>query len=137
MGEGRLPYSPAAAIKGPRKRSEERSAYSRDVILRLVSAQSSLRDQCALQLLGRMGTIEEAGQLCLYLAAEATRLAIELPVDGARRDPEDPEPLCIFENPAADTQARAEIPLEWFEREEMDKIKELIQKSLRHPEMKR
>jgi NAD(P)-dependent dehydrogenase (short-subunit alcohol dehydrogenase family) len=26
----------------------------------------------AAQLLGRMGTIEEAGRLCLYLAAEAT-----------------------------------------------------------------
>ena len=29
-------------------------------------------DGDAAQLLGRMGTIEEAGRLCLYLAAEAT-----------------------------------------------------------------
>ena len=27
---------------------------------------------CYLQLLGRMGTLEESGQACLYLAAEAT-----------------------------------------------------------------
>jgi hypothetical protein len=49
----------------------------------------------------------------------------------SRRDPEDPEPLCIFENPAADTRARAEIPLEWFQRRELGKIKESIQQSLR------
>jgi NAD(P)-dependent dehydrogenase (short-subunit alcohol dehydrogenase family) len=30
------------------------------------------RDGDAAQLLGRMGTIEEAGRLCLFLAAEAT-----------------------------------------------------------------
>jgi NAD(P)-dependent dehydrogenase (short-subunit alcohol dehydrogenase family) len=30
------------------------------------------KDGEAAQLLGRMGTIEEAGQLCLFLAAEAT-----------------------------------------------------------------
>jgi hypothetical protein len=49
----------------------------------------------------------------------------------SRRDPADPEPLCIFENPAADTQARAEIPLEWFQRRELSKIKQSIQQSLR------
>ena len=49
----------------------------------------------------------------------------------SRQDPADPEPLCIFENPAADTRARAEIPLEWFQRRELGKIKESIQQSLR------
>jgi len=49
----------------------------------------------------------------------------------SRKTPADPEPLCIFENPAAATQARVEIPPEWFERQELDKIKASIQESLR------
>ena len=36
-----------------------------------------------LQLLGRMGTIEEAGQLCLYLAAEGTFITgVDIPLSG-------------------------------------------------------
>lgn len=55
----------------------------------------------------------------------------------SRKDPADPEPLCIFENPAANTQARAEIPLEWFERQELGKIKDAVQQSLRHAEIQK
>ena len=43
----------------------------------------------------------------------------------SRQDPTDPEPLCIFENPAAHTQAKAEIPLEWFQNRELEKSKRL------------
>lgn len=53
----------------------------------------------------------------------------------SRRDPTDPEPLCIFENPAEQTQARVEIPLAWFQNGELEKIKEAIQQSLRHPQV--
>jgi len=45
-------------------------------------------------------------------------------------DPTDPEPLCIFENPAADTQAKAEIPLEWFQNRELQKIEHAICQSV-------
>jgi integrase len=55
VGEGRMAYSPIATVKAPKRRRAERSAYPRDVIDRLVAAQDSLRDQCALQLLARMG----------------------------------------------------------------------------------
>lgn len=55
----------------------------------------------------------------------------------SRKDPADPEPLCIFENPAANTQARTEIPLEWFERRELGKIKDAVQQSLRHAEIQK
>jgi hypothetical protein len=52
----------------------------------------------------------------------------------SRQDPWDPEPLCIFENPAAQTQARAEIPLAWFRGLESEKIKDAVQQSLQHAE---
>ena len=36
-----------------------------------------------MQLLGRMGTIEESGELCLFLAAEGTFLTgIDIPLSG-------------------------------------------------------
>lgn len=54
----------------------------------------------------------------------------------SRKNPTDPEPLCIFENPAAQTQAKAEIPLAWFQNRELHKIKEAIQQSLRQAESK-
>jgi putative phosphoribosyl transferase len=54
----------------------------------------------------------------------------------SRQDPTDPEPLCIFENPAAQTQAKTEIPVAWFQNRELQKIKEAIQQSLRHAETK-
>ena len=48
----------------------------------------------------------------------------------SRDDPRDPELLCIFENPAKQTQARTEIPLVWFQNRDSQKIKEAIQQSL-------
>jgi hypothetical protein len=54
----------------------------------------------------------------------------------SRQDPTDPEPLCIFENPAEQTQAKTEIPVAWFQNRELQKIKEAIQQSLRHAEVK-
>jgi hypothetical protein len=53
----------------------------------------------------------------------------------SRQDPMDREPLCIFENPAEGTQASAEIPLEWFQNCEFEKIKQAIQRSLRHAQV--
>ena len=53
----------------------------------------------------------------------------------SRQDPTDPEPLCIFENPAAHTQAKAEMPLEWFQNRELEKIKEAVQQSLRNAQV--
>jgi integrase/recombinase XerC len=55
VGEGRATSNPTMTIKGPRRRNSERQAYGRDIITRLVTAQPELRDQCALQLLARMG----------------------------------------------------------------------------------
>lgn len=54
----------------------------------------------------------------------------------SRQNPTDPDALCIFDNPAEQTQARAEIPLVWFQNRELEKIKEAIQQSLRHGEVK-
>lgn len=48
----------------------------------------------------------------------------------SRKNPTDPEDLCIFENPAAQTRASARIPLAWFHNREMDRIKRTIQESL-------
>ncbi|MPZ78349.1 MAG: hypothetical protein GEU77_17720 [Deltaproteobacteria bacterium] len=48
----------------------------------------------------------------------------------SREDPTDPEPLCIFENPAEQTQAKTEIPVAWFQNRELQKIKDAIQQSL-------
>lgn len=53
----------------------------------------------------------------------------------SRQHPSDPEPLCVFENPAEHTQAKTEIPLEWFENRQMAKIKEAIQQSLRQAQI--
>lgn len=51
-----IPWNPAAGLKLPRMRGgEERVSYPQAVLWQLVSAQDNLRDQCALQLLCRMG----------------------------------------------------------------------------------
>jgi site-specific recombinase XerC len=50
----RLAFNPAAKIKAPRRRHKERHAYRLDLIHQLVAAQPSLREQVALQLLGRL-----------------------------------------------------------------------------------
>lgn len=52
----------------------------------------------------------------------------------SRHDPTDPAQLCIFENPAAFTQAKTDIPLAWFQNEEIDKIRNAIYASLRQAE---
>jgi site-specific recombinase XerC len=54
VDNGRLAFNPAAKIKAPRGRPRERQAYHRDLIHRLVTAQPGLREQIALQLLGRL-----------------------------------------------------------------------------------
>jgi site-specific recombinase XerC len=54
VDEGRLSANPAAKIKPPKRRNVERQAYAPDVVHRLVEAQPSLRDQIALQMLGRL-----------------------------------------------------------------------------------
>ena len=53
----------------------------------------------------------------------------------SRQHPSDPEPLCVFENPAEHTRAKTEIPLEWFENRQMAKIQEAIQQSLRQAQI--
>lgn len=56
MGEGLIQFDPSAPIRPPKRRqTRERSAYPQDVLYAAVRAQGSLRDQCCLQLLGRMG----------------------------------------------------------------------------------
>jgi hypothetical protein len=50
----------------------------------------------------------------------------------SRQDPTAPEAVCVFENPAEQTQAKVEIPVAWFENRELQKIKKAIQQSLQH-----
>jgi len=47
-------------------------------------------------------------------------------------NPTDPDPLCIFENPAKFTQATVEIPNEWFHKQELEKIRQAIHEGLQH-----
>ena len=49
----------------------------------------------------------------------------------SRQDPTDQEAVCVFKNPADQTQAKVEIPAEWFQNRELQKIKDAIQQSLR------
>jgi integrase/recombinase XerC len=53
--KGLVDHDPAAKIRGPRARTRDRRAYDQSTLHRLVVAQPSRRDQCALQLLCRMG----------------------------------------------------------------------------------
>lgn len=54
--ERRIPYDPAASLRSPKGRGRAaRQAYPLAVLHQLVSAQTTLRDQCALQLLCRLG----------------------------------------------------------------------------------
>lgn len=53
--EGRLGANPAAPIKAPQARETERQAHPRAKIQRIISAQPTLRDQVAIQLLARLG----------------------------------------------------------------------------------
>ena len=52
--EGRMTVNPTTVIKAPKVRNRERSAYEPDVIHTLIVSQPLLRDQVALQLLGRL-----------------------------------------------------------------------------------
>jgi site-specific recombinase XerD len=53
--EGRVQVNPTSVIKAPKvSRSSERHAYKPDLIHTLIVAQPNLRDQIALQLLGRL-----------------------------------------------------------------------------------
>lgn len=56
MGERLIDWDPSAAIKSPgRKRRSDRQAYPQQIIHRLVAAQPTLRDQCCVQLVARLG----------------------------------------------------------------------------------
>jgi hypothetical protein len=52
----------------------------------------------------------------------------------SRYNPMDPDPLCIFENPAELTRASTTIPTTWFENEDLNKIKDAVHLSLRNAE---
>src|SRR5215472_8758195 len=55
LDKNMIPFNPMRGIRRPRKRpAAERNAYGPDVIHQLTVAQGTLRDQCAIQLLGRM-----------------------------------------------------------------------------------
>jgi len=54
VNERDLPANPIEQVKPPRKRSVERQAYAVDVIDKLREAQETLRDQIAVQLVGRL-----------------------------------------------------------------------------------
>ena len=54
VDEGRMAANPAGVIKAPKVHNRERSAYQPDVIHTLIVSQPLLRDQIALQLLGRL-----------------------------------------------------------------------------------
>jgi hypothetical protein len=51
-------------------------------------------------------------------------------------NPTDPERLCIFENPAKLTEARIDIPPEWFQKNELEKIRQAIHEGLQHARTK-
>jgi hypothetical protein len=52
------------------------------------------------------------------------------------QNPSDPDPLCIFDNPGKLTEAKVEIPAEWFQRNELEKIREAIHNALQHARIK-
>jgi hypothetical protein len=50
--------------------------------------------------------------------------------------PDDPDILCIFENPAKLTEARIDLPPEWFQKNEVEKIRRAIHDALEHAKIK-
>ncbi len=52
----------------------------------------------------------------------------------SRLEPSDPDSLCIFQNPAKYTEARADIPTSWFRDGEFSKIEEAVRSALSHAE---
>lgn len=56
LAERVVPWDPSAPIKSPgRRRRSDRQAYPQHLVHQLVAAQPSLRDQCAVQLVARLG----------------------------------------------------------------------------------
>jgi len=53
----------------------------------------------------------------------------------SRHNPTDTDTLCVFENPHKQTQAKANIPMDWFEKQEVEKIKEAVLSSLQQAEL--
>ena len=53
----------------------------------------------------------------------------------SRFDPTDSDPLCVFENPEEQIQAKTEIPPAWFENAELEKIKAAVHRSLEKGEV--
>jgi hypothetical protein len=51
-------------------------------------------------------------------------------------NPNDPDRLCIFENPGKLTEASVEIPPEWFQKNDLDKIRQAIHDGLQHARVK-
>jgi hypothetical protein len=51
-------------------------------------------------------------------------------------NPDDPDRLCLFENPGKLTEARVEIPPEWFQKNEIEKIRQAIHDGLRDAKVK-
>ena len=45
-------------------------------------------------------------------------------------NPNDPERLCIFQNPAKLSEAKVEVPPEWFHKNELEKIRRAIHEGL-------
>jgi len=52
------------------------------------------------------------------------------------QNPNDPDQLCIFENPGNLTEAKVEIPSEWFQKNEQEKIRQAIHEGLQHARVK-
>jgi hypothetical protein len=51
-------------------------------------------------------------------------------------NPNDSDRLCVFENPAQLSEASAEIPFEWFQKGELEKIRQAIHEGLQHARTK-
>jgi hypothetical protein len=51
-------------------------------------------------------------------------------------NPNDPDRLCVFENPGKLTEASVEIPLEWFQKNDLEKIRRAIHDALQHARTK-
>jgi len=52
----------------------------------------------------------------------------------SRRNPADPDELCVFQNPARWKEARAEIPHGWFLEREMEKIESAVAEAIARAE---
>jgi hypothetical protein len=51
-------------------------------------------------------------------------------------NPNDPDRVCIFENPGKLTEATVEIPPDWFQKNELEKIRQAIHEGLQHARVK-